>query len=242
MKALQYGTLVFALTTLPFAAVADGLPKDPFIQVSGHGELRVTPDILHVALTVEKTDKDLKVAREDVESHATGVIELARKLGVADRDIDAAALYIYPQYAWQRSDKPGGTASQVLVGQHVTRSLYITLRDISRYGDLLDGLVAVGVTRVDNVTPDLKDRQAQARNALQMAIADAHDNAAMIAKSAGVTLGAVYSVAEQGGGYMPRPIAMEGAMRASSEAGAAEYLPGQLEVDVDVTVYYLIAQ
>jgi hypothetical protein len=241
MNALRYVYLVLALTALPLAAGADGLPKDPFIQVSGHGELQITPDILHVSLTVEKTDKDVKVARADVESRTSKVIELARKLGVADRDIDAAALYVYPLYQWQRSDRPGGVNGQTLVGQHVTRSVYVTLRDISRYGDLLDGLVAAEVTRVDNVTPDLKDRQVQARNALQLAIADAHDNALMVAKSAGVTLGAVYSIAEQGGGYTPRPVAMAGAMRAASEAGATEYLPGQLEIDADVTVYYLIA-
>lgn len=232
------GLIGLAFAVAPFAAGADGLPKDPYIQVSGHGELHLKPDVLHVSLTVEKMDPDLKTARADVESRASKVIEAARKLGIADKDIDAAAIYIYPEYEWQ---KGGG---QRLVGQHVTRNLYLTLRELDRYGALVDELMSAGVTRLDNVSPDLSDREAETQKALDQAVLEAHDKAAGLAKTAGVTLGAVYSIAEQGATFAPRPMAMAGAMRAATASSASEpeYLPGEVEIDADVTVYYLITR
>jgi uncharacterized protein YggE len=226
-------TLVLALCLAPLTAPADSLPAVPYIQVTGHGELHTAPDILYVALTVEKTDLDLKAARADVEQRSSAVLELLRKLGVADKDITAAAIYVNPQYVWKNS-------TQHLTGQHVTRSVAITLRDIARYGDLVDGLISAGITRLDGVTPDVSNREALREQALELAVVQAHDKAIGLAKSAGVNLGAVYSIAEQGGGYSPRPLMMDAAARNSGAESAPEYVTGDIQISADVGVIYLI--
>ncbi|HEV2112057.1 MAG TPA: SIMPL domain-containing protein, partial [Gammaproteobacteria bacterium] len=113
---------------------------------------------------------------------------------------------------------------------------------ISRYGALVDGLFTAGVTRLDGVAPDTSEREKLQQQALADAVADAHARAASLAGGAGVTLGPVFSIAEQGGMRGPRPMMMMGAM--SREAGAAppEYLNGEIDIDADVQVYYLIGK
>ena len=228
------------LCLLPCVALADGLPRDPYIQVNGHGELHVAPDMAVVSLTLEKTDLDAKVARADVEARSAKVIALARKLGLADKDIQAPAISVYPQYEWvQNSTGNGG--KQVLKGQHVSRAVTLTLHDLGRYGDLVDGLFAAGVTTLGGVAFDRSDRKALQEQARALAVADAHDKAAGLAKSAGVTLGAVFSIVEQGGSVGPRPM-FAAAMASKSAEAAPEYLSGEIELDADVQMYYLIGK
>src|SRR4029077_781971 len=92
MRTALYGLLASLIGFAPLAAVADGLPGSPYIQVNGHAELEGAPDMAYVSLTLEKTDLDAKAARADVEGRTAKVIALARKLGIADKDIDAPSV------------------------------------------------------------------------------------------------------------------------------------------------------
>ena len=221
------------------AAFADGLPTNPYIQVSGHAEEHVAPDMLKVSLTLEKTSMDAVAARADVEARAAKVLALARKLGIADKDIRAPAVTVQPQYEWRSAH--GGDGKQILIGQHVVRGVTLTLRDIGRYGDLVDGLFAAGVTRLDGVIPDTSQRETLEQQALSLAVADARDRATALARGADVALGPVFSIAEQGGERGPRPMMMAAMSR---EAGASqpEFLSGEIDIDADVQVYYLIGK
>ena len=234
----MYKLLPALLLLVSPALFADGLPGSPWIQVSGHGEEHVAPDILRVSLTLEKTSMDAVTARADVEARAAKVLALARKLGLADKDIRAPAVTVEPQYEWRSA--PGGDGKQVLVGQRVQRSMTLTLRDVSRYGTLVDGLFADGVTRLDGVEPDSSERDALQQQALAAAVQDAHAKAVALAQGAGVSLGPVYSVSEQAGSRGPRPLMMAAMSRGN--AAQPEYLNGEIEIDADVQVYYLIGK
>ena len=227
------------LLLAPACALADGLPASPYIQVNGHGELRVAPDMVFVPLTLEKSDKDAALARAEVEDRAAKVIALARKLGLADKDIAAPAVTVYPEYGCApiSPGSPSKGCNRVRVAQHVTRSVTLTLRDLSRYGELVDGLFDIGITDLGGVSFDRSDRDALQEKARALAVADARAKAAGLAQAAGIALGSVYSIAEQGGYGGPRPMAM---MAAAKSDAAPEYLSGEIEVGADVTVYYLI--
>ena len=229
-------SLVLFALCLPVLVLADGLPSSPYIEVNGHGELHVAPDLAYVNLTLEKTSMDAKAARADVEARAAKVIALARQLGIADKDIKAPAITVYPQYDWHQTSS--GDGKQVLVGQHVTRSISLTLRDLSRYGALADGLFAAGVTRLDDVVPDRSDRDQLQQQALAQAVRDAHGKAEALATAASVALGAVYRISEQEGSRGPRPMMMAAARGAGNQE--PEFLSGEIEIDADVAAYYLI--
>ncbi len=233
---------ILLLCLLPSAAFADGPPRDPYIQVNGHGEVRVAPDMALLSLTLEKTDADAKAARADVEARAAKVIALARQLGLPDKDIVAPAVTAYPVYGCAATalSSASGNCKRVRLGQHVSRAVTLTLHDLSRYGDLVDGLFSIGVTDLGGVAFDRSDRKALQEQARGLAVTDAHDKAAGLAKSAGVTLGAVFSIADQGASGGPRPMVM--AMAARSPEATPEYLNGEIEIDADVLVYYLIGK
>lgn len=241
MRTALYGLLATLIALAASATAADGLPTSPFIQVNGHAQLEVAPDMAYVSLTLEKTDLDAKAARADVEGRTAKVIALARKLGIADKDIDAPSVSVFPQYGWVVESSVASKRSYKLIGHHVTRGVTLTLRDLSRYGELVDGLFDAGVTDLGNVVMDRSDRDALQQKARTQAVADAHDKATGLAKSAGVNLGAVYSISDQGGGGGPRPVMMA-AMARDSSGATPEYLNGKIEISADVQVYYLIGK
>lgn len=242
MRYLLSGLFVSLL--LPaYATHADGPPRDPYIQVNGHGELHVAPDMAYVNLTLQQTDIDAKTARADVEGRAAKVIALARKLGLADKDIVAPAVTVYPQYGWVSegggiSSSASGKRAYKLIGYNVSRSISLTLHDLSRYGELADGLFSAGVTDLGGVSLDRSDRAALQQQARGLAVQDAHDKAAVLAKSAGVSVGPVFSISEQGGYGGPRP--MMAASLSKSAAADPEYLNGDIDIGADVQVFYLI--
>ncbi|MGH8372219.1 MAG: SIMPL domain-containing protein [Gammaproteobacteria bacterium] len=208
---------------------ADGLPSVPYIQVSGHGDVKVVPDMLNIALTVTRTDPKLAIARADVEQHSDAVIALAKRLGIAARDIQAQAIFIAPEYNWQDNKRE-------YIGQRVTRTFNLTLHDLDRYPALVDGLVKAGVSSVDSITPSRSDMPALQARALAAAMQDAHVHAQTLAKSAGAELGAVFSITESDTSSPgPRPM-----MMSAARSGAATYEPGVIDVGEDVSVVYLL--
>lgn len=224
-------TGIWMLCLLPLTALAAALPAAPYVQVTGQGSLTVVPDMARVSVTVAKTDKSLAAARAAVENRASAVIAAARKLGVAEHDISAANLSIWPEYQWQDN-------SQVFVGQHVSRRIEITLRDLKRYPDLIADLVKANITTF-TTTLDRSDIAALRRKALAAAVEDAHARALALSQAAGATLGAVYSISENG--VMPRPQPMMMSARAApASAPSAVYEPGTMEINVNVSVVYLL--
>ena len=215
---------------IPALALADALPAMPYVQVSGHGTLSIVPDMAHISITIEKTDKDLASARADVERRAAQVIGAAKKLGIAERDIDATNISVWPEYQWQNNH-------QIFMGQHVSRRIQITLRDLPQYADLVSALVKAGVNNVGSTTLDRSDMPQLRQQALAKAVDDAHQRAQVLAAAAGVDLGAVYSITENSG-FSPRPLVMAG--RAANSSSGADYEPGSLDVTADVSIVYLL--
>ena len=220
--------LSLLLAWLPLAALAGALPSAPYVQVSGHGRLTVVPDMARITVTLAKTDRDLMLARADVEHRASAVIAAARQLGIADRDINAASISIWPEYQWQNN-------SQEFVGQHVSRRIEITLRDLKRYPSLISALVNAGVTTFETAL-DRSDLAALRRQALAKAVEDAHARALALVAAAGASLGPVYSISENSGFVRPA-VVMAAKML---PAGSAEYGPGTIGVTADVNVVYML--
>lgn len=224
-------SLIFALLLLPLAVSADALPSAPYVQVTGHSSLTVIPDMAHITVTVAKTGKNLASVRNDVEHRARAVITTVRKLGVAEHDVNAANISIQPEYRWQNN-------SQVFTGQHVSRRIEITLRNLKRYADLIGALVKAGVSTF-NTTLDRSDSPALRRQALAKAVDDAHARAVVLTQAAGTGLGAVYSISENDVFHRPQPLMM--AAKAAPAGGVnAEYEPGTMKIDATVNVVYLL--
>ena len=229
---LRMRAYIAVIMLIPALAFADALPSAPYVRVSGHSTLSVVPDMAHIYLTIEKTGKDVASARADVERRAAQVIEAAKKLGIAARDINAMNISVWPEYRWQNNN-------QMFMGQHVSRRIEVTLRDMPRYADLMGALINAGVTNIGSTTLDRSDMPQLRQRALAKAVDDAYGHALALATAAKVGLGSVYSITENSS-FTPRPLMMAATAHPVAMQGAPEYEPGTIDVTADVSIVYLL--
>lgn len=237
---LAFGLLGAAVAS-PALAPHSILAADPAtnpehtISVSGTGRVVISPDIADLRLGVSITSKTVKDARTANATKMTAVIAGLRKLGIADRDIQTTILSLQPVY-----DYSSNSSTPRLTGYNLSNAIVVTIRDLDKVGDAIDGALAAGATTMDGVTFRVEDQAAAEQQARQAAMAEAKSKAQTLASAAGVSLGGVSSISETVA-PVPYPVyygALAGA--ALSKDAATPVQPGTNEVSVTVAVVYLI--
>ncbi len=168
-------------------------PAHPSISVQGQADVSATPDLLHLAFTIESTAKTAAAAARDNATRAQRLLaalkELARDADrVITRGYQLQPLYEAPEGPRRHGDKA------VLAGYRAYNEIAVTLHAPSRAGEVIDAGIAAGADRIADLRFDLADRPAVLRRALADAVRDAQAQATTIAQALGRSLGAVRSV------------------------------------------------
>ena len=207
------------------------MAEERWISVSAEGEASVAPDLAVVSFAVGGVGKELAPTRDDVNARSSAVLARLRDLGIADADLQAPDIGIQPEYDYRKGQR--------LVGYRVTRRMTAKVRDLDRLGDVLDGLVDAGANEVHGAHMTAADPSAAEHQALEGAVAAARAKAEVMAAAAGVTLGQVVRVEEEGpggGGPLPRFRAM-GAMAESADV-PTEVAAGDLTVTRRIRAWF----
>ena len=162
-----------------------------FISVIATGEASVAPDLAVASFTVSGEGKELGPVRDDVNARTSAILEWLRAGEVAPADVNAPDVSIQPQYDYRRGQR--------LIGYRVARPVTVTVRDLDRLGEVLDGVVAAGANEVHGAHMSASDPSAAEHQALAAAMTAARAKAAALAEAAGVTLGSVTRVEEESG-------------------------------------------
>jgi uncharacterized protein YggE len=206
------------------------------LTVSGTGIAYLTPDIAYINIGVHTENKDAAVAVSNNNTNSQKVIDALKKFGIADKDIQTTNFSIYPQQQFDNQGKATGEINYV-----VDNTVYVTVRDLSKIGNLLDTVVQAGANSINSIQFDVTDRTKALSDARQAAISDAKAQAKEVASAAGVTLGVVQSIDVTGGSTPPVPVYQGKGGGAMVEAAASVPVnPGQLTVTINVNVVYQI--
>ena len=252
LVALMAGYAVYsaaAAPSLPAGGEAAGImPNAPAAQtggtpvrtitVVGMGKASGTPDVAHVNVGVDTQGPSLQQVVDDNKTKMTALLAALKAQNIADKDIRTSNYSVYvenqqpPQPAVE-GVKPGPGA----IIYHVSNQVDVTVRDITKLGDVLDKAVAAGANNVYGVNFSVDDPTKLQGVARANAIADAKARAQDLAGLTGVTLGDVISVSEVIGS--PTPV-FAAAVEARSLAAPVPIQPGELEVSMNVQVTYAI--
>lgn len=225
MKVLP--ALAFGLVLLAFTAAA-GQAADRLVTVTGEATVAVAPDMAVIRVGVTSTGKTAREASDTNARQMTAVLAAIKDAGIGARDVQTSRLSLQPQYDPNRS----GTAR--LLGFQATNQITVNIRDIDKLAGIIDQAIAAGANEMSGLEFVVSEQSKLLDQARDDAIADARRKAERYAKAAGVKLGAVTSISEEGSTPQPRLIQ---AMR----AGAAPVAPGEQTLRAVVTVSYEIA-
>lgn len=223
-----------AFTPPQARAVDPATVPEHTISVSGIGRVTTVPDVADVRVGVMITRVKVRDAQAAAATAMQAVIAALRKTGVADKDIQTTSLSLQPVYDYSSNGTPPR-----LTGYQIVNAVTATVRNLDTISDVVDGALAAGATTLDGITFRVDDPAAAEAQARDAAMKDARAKADALAKAAGVSITGVASISEQSGS-VPVPVPYLAGGAALDKAASTPISVGTNEVDVAVSVVYLI--
>ncbi len=207
----------------------------PGIVVMGEAKLEYHPDVAYLALGAVTQAQTAQAALEDLSRHIAALLQRAKALGVADKDIAHANYSLQPQYAYAPDRAPR------ITGYQAAQQVVITLRDVTAVGKALDALLKDDAATTASVRFAIASGKDPELDARARAIEDARAKAEAMAKAAGVRLGSAVSISEVGS-VTPQPYGFDRAGFAAPVPAPMPQVPtGNVEQTVRMQVQFAIA-
>ncbi len=205
------------------------------LNVTGSGQVSLTPDIAYIYVGVHTEDPSASDAMAENNSRTQDVIEALKEAGVEEKDIRTTNFSIWPMDKYD-------PATNMPTGQKVysvDNTVYVTVRDLAKLGDLLDTLVRAGANTINSIAFDLADKTAAIKEARALAVKNGKEQAQELATEAGLTLGEITNISFYEGSTTPYMNGGKGGGGAEA-ALAVPIQPGQVTLTVSVNLVYEI--
>lgn len=214
------------------------VPAQPrTLVVNGNGTVYLTPDIANIYVGVHTDDINLATAVSKNNTQSQALVDALKKAGVDGKDIQTSNFSVYTNNNGG-IDKMTGQAVANSTFYSVDNSVYVTLRDLSKMGSLLNTVVDAGANSINSISFDVADKTAALVEARQKAMTSASSLAAELAKNASLKLGEIQNISYTD--YTPAYYYGMGGGGASAPNASVPIQPGQTQVSVTVSVTYLI--
>jgi uncharacterized protein YggE len=234
-RSILFATLaVLAIVLSACAPAAGGQAVVPTLSVAGTGTANLVPDIAYIYLGVhtELTSASEAVTANNAQTQR--MIQALTDFGIDAKDIRTTNFSIYP---FDKYDPLTGTATGEKY-YSVDNTVYVTIRDLTKLGDLLDTVIAAGANTVNSIQFDVADKDAALKQARADAITDAKAKAEELAAAAGVSLGDIQSISFFDS--QPYPVFEGRGGGGGGDAASVPIQPGQLTFTVTVNMTYTL--
>lgn len=205
------------------------------LNVSGTGQANLVPDIAYIYVGVHTEKPSAAEAVSENNAQTQQMIEALTDFGIDSKDIRTTNFSIYPMDKYDPST--GAPLGEKTFS--VDNTVYVTVRDLDKLGDLLDTVITAGANTVNSIQFDVVDKAAALKQARADAVKNAEAQAKELATAAGLTLGEVQSISFYDTPVYPFMDGRGGGGNAVAEA-AVPIQPGQLTFTVTVNVSYAI--
>jgi uncharacterized protein len=216
--------------------------------VSGEGKITAIPDVAQFTFSViTQGGKDIAVLQSDNTKKTNAAIDFIKTQGVDSKDIKTASYNLEPRYQTYkcRMDETGVNVCppSEIVGYTITQTVSVKIRDFTKIGDVMSGVVKNGANSVSSLSFTIDDQTAVENQARDKAITQAREKAGLVAKAGGFKVGKLLSIEE---GYTPYYSSYgKGSSSVSYDEAmvvpaAPNLEPGSQEVTVSITLRYEI--
>jgi uncharacterized protein len=226
---------VMALALLMSACAPAAAQNVRTLSVSGSGDALLAPDIAYIYVGVHSENPTAADAVDENTSQTEKLIQAIRDFGIDPKDIRTTNFSIYPM---DRFDPSTGMPSGEKV-YAVDNTVYVTVRDLTKLGDLLDTAVQAGANNINSVQFDVAEKDEALKQARADAVKDAEAQAQSLAQAAGLSLGEIQSISFFDA--QPYPLFEgKGGGGIAADAASVPIQPGQLTFTVSVSVTYAL--
>ncbi|MEQ1649489.1 MAG: SIMPL domain-containing protein [Hyphomicrobiaceae bacterium] len=223
-----------ALTTPFTAAHAQSPPDAPrmnerTVTVSAAGSTSAIPDLAYISSGVMTEASTAREAMSLNNAVMAKVIDGLKALGITATDIQTTSINVNPRYTNPRDGK-----APVVNGYQAHNTVRITVRNLTKLGDILDNAVTLGANQMGGISFDVSTAEQLKDEARKAAMTNARRRAELYANAAGANLGQVLTISEDVRMAGPRPVSMA-RMAASADSVPVETGSMKLETTIHVT-------
>jgi hypothetical protein len=226
MSRVLFRALVVAAAALAPVTANAAEKLDRLVTVTGEATVAAAPDTAVIRIGVSSQGKTARAASDANAKDMTAVLAAIKEGGIADRDVQTSRLSLQPQY------DPNKAGAARLVGFQVNNQVTVRIRDIDKLPAVLDRAIAAGANEMSGIEFVVSEQSKLLDKARAEAIADAQRKAELYANAAGMKIGRVVAISEEGS--LPPPRVFQ-ALRAGAPAPIA---PGEQTLRAVVTVSY----
>ena len=225
VTALVLGAAALVGVGRPDGAHGKASPSGRTITVTATGTIERVPDRAQLGFAVVNRADTAKQALSSNSADTRRMVDALERAGIDAKSIQTQDVSLDPHFTQDGSRIDGYTA----------RNSVAVASSIGRAGAVIDAAVAAGANEISGPSLSVSDRDRLYQDALKDAVRAARAKATAIAQAAGVQVGAVTNVVENGS--EPQPYAYQ----AVRLAAATPIEPGTQKIDANVTVTFAIA-
>jgi uncharacterized protein len=204
------------------------------ISISGHGEVRVVPDLAIVNVGVSTQGATAREALDGNTKAMRALLDTLKKAGIEDRDMATSNFSVGPRLDYGNNN---GQPPKV-VGYDVNNMVTLTVRKVEDLGEMLDVAVSTGSNTINGISFSVSKPDDFVMEARKAAVIDARSKADTYAAAGGFKIGNIITINE-GTSYQPPTPYLAKASR-SDAADAVPIAQGEQALTVDVSITYEI--
>lgn len=214
------------------------------ISVSGKGEILAKADIANFTFNVIEESLNVSEAQKKASLKMNEIIKFIKDNGVEDKDIRTTNYNISPRYEYVKSPekiKSPVRGSRILTGYEVNQGVDVKVRNIESIGAILAGIGGLGASNISGLSFSVDDEDEIKKEARELAIDDAKENAEILAGNLEVKLVRIINFSESS--YSPIYRQKFGAEAISMDGvgGVAPEIPtGENKIISQVNIVYEI--
>ncbi len=227
---MKKSILILAFLTA-FLSQAQETKPIPLISVNGEGKVKVIPDEVSISVSVESKGSKAADVKKENDIKIDAVLKFIKKMNIDKKDFQTQRVSLNDQFDYQKK-KHNYVATQTVV---------IDLKDLSKYDDLMEGLMDAGINNINGVqftSSKLETYKAEAR---KLAIKEAKSKAEDYVSVLGQKVGKAFTITDNSQNYNPPQNIMYAMEFKSKMEDSRETLAiGEIEIIVNVQVSFLL--
>ncbi|EJF99908.1 MULTISPECIES: SIMPL domain-containing protein [Flavobacterium] len=221
--------------TIMFMTMSYGqeIKQIPLINVNGEGKVKVAPDQVCISASVETKGNNAKDVKKQNDEKMDAVLKFIKKMNIPTADFKTKQVALNPQYDYEKKK----------TSYNATQTVEIVIKDLTKYDELMEGLVQQGINRIDRVSFESSKLAQYESEARKLAMKDAKVKAEEYVSVLGQKVGKAFTISDNSQVYRPQPMYAAMRMKEADAMGGAsnETLAiGEIEITANVSVSFML--
>ncbi|MFV8224417.1 SIMPL domain-containing protein [Christiangramia aquimixticola] len=222
MKRYSVLVVLFLMTALTSITAQE----NSVVNVSGEGTVKVVPNEVILKSRIEHEGDSATTVKRKNDEVVRKVIKYLKSQGIEDKYIQTQYVNLNKNYNYNEK-----TYSYV-----ANQSISITLKDISKYEKIMNGLLENGLNRIDGIQFSSSEMEKYEKEARKIAVLDAQSKAKQLAEPLGQSIGKAVAIAEVNYNNVQPLYKMSEEVMAMGQDSGQSIAPGELEIKIRVNI------